>query len=73
VEASVQKKAGDLLLRVRDNGRGISEDEALRSKSLGLVGMRERALLFGGAVSIEGKKGKGTTVILRLPIVEGSP
>ena len=53
---------------VRDNGRGIPEEEVVRSKSLGLVGMRERALIWGGTVEIKGKKGKGTTVILRLPI-----
>ncbi len=68
VEASIKKDAKGLVLMVRDNGQGIPEEEVVRSKSLGLVGMRERALILGGTVEIKGKKGKGTTVILRLPI-----
>jgi PAS domain S-box-containing protein len=67
VEASLKKDAKDLVLTIRDNGQGISDEEIVRSKSLGLVGMRERALIFGGTIEIKGKKGKGTTVILRLP------
>jgi signal transduction histidine kinase len=70
VEASIKKDAKGLVLMVRDNGRGIPEEEVVRSKSLGLVGMRERALILGGTVEIKGKKGKGTTVILRLPITQ---
>ncbi len=67
VEASLKKDAQGLFLTIRDNGRGISEKEITRSQSLGLVGMRERALIFGGLVTIQGRKGKGTSVILRLP------
>jgi len=37
------------------------------TKSLGLVGMRERALLLGGALELRGVPGKGTTVTVRLP------
>ena len=68
VEDSIKKDAKGLVLMVRDNGRGIPEEEVVRSKSLGLVGMRERALILGGMVEIKGEKGKGTTVILCLPI-----
>lgn len=68
VEASLKQNAGGLVLKIRDNGRGISEKEALGSKSLGLVGMRERSLIFGGTLAIAGKKGQGTTVILHLPL-----
>ncbi len=67
LETSLIKKGRDLVLTIRDNGRGISPEEIAHTHSLGLVGMRERALIFGGAVAIEGKKGKGTSIILRLP------
>ena len=67
VEALLQSNDQGLVLTIRDNGQGIPEEEIVRSRSLGLVGMRERALIFGGTVEIKGKKGKGTTVILKVP------
>jgi signal transduction histidine kinase len=56
-------------LRVFDNGTGIPADAALRSPmSFGLAGMRERAALFGGTVTVRARAGKGTTIILELPL-----
>ncbi len=63
----MRQTADLLMLVVKDNGRGITEGE--QSESLGLLGMRERALLFGGEVEIEGVPGGGTTVTLRMPLV----
>jgi hypothetical protein len=40
-------------------------EELSRTNSLGLVGMRERAILCGGELTIHGTPGKGTTVILK--------
>src|ERR1041384_7258336 len=57
-----------LLLEVRDNGRGILEDELLHTKSLGILGMRERASLLGGDLDIHGAAGIGTTVVVRIPL-----
>jgi len=57
-------------LEVSDNGRGISENDKSRPGSLGLVGMRERALLLGGQVSVHGNVGSGTTVVVTIPKVE---
>jgi signal transduction histidine kinase len=56
-----------LVLTVKDNGRGITAAEAADPASIGLIGMRERAWLIGGTLDVSGKKGKGTTVTLRLP------
>jgi len=39
-----------------------------RPHALGLVGMRERAAVFGGYVDISGIPGNGTTVVVRMPI-----
>jgi signal transduction histidine kinase len=61
------KKDASIVLIVEDNGRGITKNEIFDPKSLGLLGMRERALVFGGKVEIKGKSGKGTTVTLRIP------
>lgn len=57
-----------LSLRIVDNGQGITEQEMQEEKSLGLVGMRERALLLGGTLDINGAAGKGTTIVLTIPL-----
>ncbi|HEY6806354.1 MAG TPA: PAS domain S-box protein [Pyrinomonadaceae bacterium] len=62
-----------LELEVRDDGRGITEDEQRHTRSLGLLGMKERALLVGGEVSIKGTEGKGTTVLVRVPLDAAVP
>jgi PAS domain S-box-containing protein len=55
-------------VEVKDDGRGITESQRLNSRSLGLVGMKERALLVGGDVRVTGKEGAGTTVVVRVPL-----
>ena len=55
-------------LEVKDDGRGITRTQRLNSRSLGLLGMKERALLVGGEVRITGKEGHGTTVLVRVPL-----
>jgi PAS domain S-box-containing protein len=55
-------------LEVRDDGQGITESELMNTQSLGLLGMKERALLVGGEVNITGKEGDGTTVVVRVPL-----
>lgn len=58
----------DLVLEVRDDGRGIAESDTRTPLSIGLIGMRERALLVGGALAVTGAAGQGTTVQLRIPL-----
>ncbi|WP_306642831.1 hybrid sensor histidine kinase/response regulator [Sanyastnella coralliicola] len=58
--------AGDeLVLEIRDNGKGLEIDKALKSKSLGLFGMRERIKAWNGQFDLESEKGKGTTIRLQ--------
>ena len=61
----------ELVMVVRDNGSGISREEVASSRSLGLIGMRERAQFWGGSVAVEGVPGEGTTVTLRVPVRTG--
>ena len=67
---TVQVKAddGSLLLKIADNGRGISPEKINGGGSLGLVGMRERVLLLGGSLDLHGIPGEGTTVTVRVPL-----
>jgi PAS domain S-box-containing protein len=58
-----------IVLEVEDNGVGISPTQLAERRSLGLLGMRERAAAFGGAVEIVGSKGQGTTVTVQIPVL----
>ncbi|PYO50000.1 MAG: histidine kinase, partial [Gemmatimonadetes bacterium] len=59
-----------LRLEVKDNGVGISTHclSATDTKSLGVIGMRERAVACGGELDICPNSGGGTTVLLRVPL-----
>jgi PAS domain S-box-containing protein len=67
VRIGYSQTADEIKLEVADNGRGISPDELAGSNSLGLVGIRERAIACGGDLEIQGRPGAGTTVRLRIP------
>jgi two-component system, NarL family, sensor histidine kinase UhpB len=56
---------GGVALEVADDGRGFAFDES--ETGLGIGGMRERALLVGGELTIESRPGAGTTVRLDVP------
>ncbi len=67
-EVVLEKQRDRLVLLIRDNGRGFDQAVPSRSKSLGLLGMRERAAILGGRVSISSAPGKGTTVTAWIPL-----
>jgi two-component system, NarL family, sensor histidine kinase UhpB len=58
-------ESGSVELTVADDGRGFAFDES--EGGLGIAGMRERALLIGGELTIESRPGHGTTVRLHVP------
>ncbi len=68
VEVVKQKRRDRVVLMIRDNGRGFDEENPSVSKSLGLLGMRERAAILGGQVNISSAPGKGTTVTAWIPL-----
>jgi len=68
VRVKLQEEPGKLLLEVCDDGRGITAEQASSGKSLGPTGMRERARLWNGSVTIKGTEGKGTTVLVEIPL-----
>jgi len=69
VKIKLEASHGKLLLEVQDNGKGMTARDLSGAKSLGLLGMRERATMLDGEVTIVGRRGKGTTVGLRIPLV----
>ncbi|HEX6638443.1 MAG TPA: ATP-binding protein, partial [Steroidobacteraceae bacterium] len=68
VDIELAAHEAELTLEVVDNGVGIQENELTGRKSLGLLGMQERALLFGGDVRISGSPGHGTRVSVQIPL-----
>lgn len=67
VTIELESQHDSLQLVVADNGVGIPNSKVSDRRSLGLLGMKERAALFGGEVTIQGHPGKGTTVVACLP------
>jgi two-component system sensor histidine kinase UhpB len=68
-EAEVELRVDEVevVLNVRDNGKGISPDALRNPRSLGLLGMKERAKLLGGEITFARGATSGTVVTLRLP------
>ena len=71
VSVLLEFNSGEAVLVVEDDGRGFNPKARTRrtesGMGLGLIGMRERAALFGGKLEVESARGKGTTVIARVP------
>jgi len=68
-KVQVALKAPDerFVVRIRDNGQGITDLDPERPMGMGILGMRERAGLLGGALSVKSRPGGGTTVTVIIP------
>jgi two-component system sensor histidine kinase UhpB len=71
VDINIEHHDNDLFLSITDNGKGITPEEKRAQHSLGLAGMRERAHIAGGEISIISQAGKGTTVAVRVRLRNG--
>ena len=67
---NLQEINNDLVLEVIDNGKGITQNQLSDPKSLGLLGMKERALILGGSVEIKSSMNNGTIVKAVIPLVD---
>lgn len=75
IVVSVRTAPRDLIVEIRDDGRGFDVEDTLarsqRQGRLGLIGMRERADLLGGSLTIISAPGAGATILLTVPRSEG--
>jgi PAS domain S-box-containing protein len=73
VEIALELDENQLRLLVRDNGVGFEESRMKDVHALGLLGMRERALLLNAEFQIRGEKKKGTEVRVTMPLKKDQP
>ena len=67
VVVKVSENEKDLCIEIVDDGVGMNEETANNRKTLGMLGMKERASLLGGSLNVVSKIDKGTHIILTLP------
>ena len=69
VLVKLENSINGLNLLIKDEGRGFDVEGVMNSKkeSYGIIGMKERAELFGGKIQIISKPGEGTKVIVEVP------
>ena len=68
IDVAMRVDQGVLVLEVEDNGKGIDDPARFSAKSLGILGMRERALPFGGSIEIGAARDRGTRVKVSIPL-----
>ncbi|MCX7880000.1 MAG: PAS domain S-box protein [Ignavibacteria bacterium] len=68
VDINLDVDSNNLILTVSDNGKGIKPEDISTNRSLGIVGMKERANAVNGKLQIQGISNVGTTVTLTIPI-----
>ena len=77
VSVIIEQRANAVQLIVEDDGVGFdiaaAQLRAHAARQLGLIGMQERVAQLGGGFSIESEPGRGTTIIVRIPLVGAEP
>jgi len=73
VEVRLRSDNGTLVLAVEDDGAGFDELNLSESKGLGIAGMRERATLVGGTLTVTSRPGGGTAVYFKVPMSKQPP
>lgn len=68
VHARLEMNDGKINLSIKDDGRGITEEEIADRQSFGLIGIRERVRAFNGELRISGASNDGTLVDVSLPL-----
>ncbi|MFA7228181.1 MAG: sensor histidine kinase, partial [Melioribacteraceae bacterium] len=67
VDIKITGEQNNLNFIISDNGRGIPPAQESLNRSMGILGMKERAIFLGGKLYIDSGEGKGTTIFLSIP------
>jgi len=73
VRIRLSESRGRFEMEIHDNGRGITKPELKSPTSIGLLGMREAVEPLGGTLTITGRRGHGTSVLVRFPLPPQAP
>jgi signal transduction histidine kinase len=68
VDVVIELADATLIMTVRDDGIGFDLTEVRSRKTFGLMGIRERALMFGGEAKIDSAPGSGTILQVKIPL-----
>jgi PAS domain S-box-containing protein len=68
VNVSILKTTENFKFQIKDNGRGFNTNLPRRVDSYGLIGMKERVALLGGEFCLQSEPGKGTDIVITIPI-----
>lgn len=68
VSVLVERRRGDVVAVIEDDGRGFMLDKTIGKRHLGLLGIRERSELLGGTLSLESAPQEGTSVFVTIPV-----
>lgn len=71
VNVEIGFEEGELIFSIEDDGVGIKEKDVANFESLGLIGIQERILPYNGQAEFLGRPGKGTAVMVRIPLESG--
>lgn len=70
IKTTFDKSTDNWVLVIEDDGKGFDSSDVISKKTLGLVGMKERAKMFGGKLNIASMAGVGTVIRLEVPLKE---
>jgi PAS domain S-box-containing protein len=68
VDIEVKRRGGNVVARIGDNGKGLALGDTKKARSFGLLGMRERAYVLGGALNISTSPQGGTLIEAVIPM-----
>jgi PAS domain S-box-containing protein len=68
LRVSLENIDNSIILTIADDGKGFDKDKIVNKRTLGILGMKERSAMIGGTYDIVSMPGKGTTVVIAIPV-----